>query len=405
MADVRTWTCNHNNNSNNVAPTDNNIHEVFLKMAERISKLNNQLFTIYPCSTAIKNLTIEIDQWQRFNTEWNTLLKYTIAGYCKIGNLKKETTNNFKTNEKAVVILDEIYINKPIHTTLALGFNFVYDGKISFKQIEALKQSFDQMRDWYTGTRHEVNITLNAGLRQIVYDSPNRLLHTNENETRIKAFLRRCLYITRQFLKDNPHIIVANADKGKATIILLKDTYMKKIESYIKNEIEQNTYIQIAEENEKQKIIEIIDILTQTYIKIKVTYNKWVTEKNREKRNNIFYKMLPSIDKNTHFIPALYVQIKVHKPNLAVRPIVANPGDPLANLQITLLSFLEKYIKPQYKFIVTSSTKVVDNLDKLRNTRGGKNSFSKPQNSFNRFRGNVHKCTNQRYFSNHKRRL
>lgn len=368
MADARVWARNDTDNIN--GPTGNEIHNYFITMANKITDLNRSLFELCPNIAEINAIKKEIRADQHKNNKWTDLLNYTIRGYCIPNNLKHTSTLNFEINKIAVYVLDDIIINDSILTTISLGFNHVYGGETHSHQLETLKATIDTIKERYTSSMHETNICLQQGIKPLTFDTPHRLIDTRSSDTRIKAHLRRCLYITRKFLKDNPHVMVTNADKGKAMIIMKKQTYNQKIEAYIENEISKNAYLVIAKENQHDILKTIMDELHKKYILTKREYNQWTMD--TKNIYNISYKTLPQDNSSINLIPALYVQIKIHNPNLAVRPIVANPQDSLAELQITLIQFLKKYIKPQYDFIITNSLDVVNSLEKLRNERGGR---------------------------------
>lgn len=162
--------------------------------------------------------------------------------------------------------------------------------------------------------------------------------------TRDTIFQSQC-DTTKQFLKDNPDIIVLNADKGNVTVIMKKDDYIDKMQQLLNDE----------------KTYEILPIDPTN--KIEAKCNKLITQwKNNE---YISKKQARNLRRYNSVIAKMYGQVKIHKENDPLRPIVSSIQSPTYNLSKWYANVL-KNVTGKTRRSIKNATEF---KEKMENTR------------------------------------
>lgn len=152
-----------------------------------------------------------------------------------------------------------------------------------------------------------------------------------------------------QFLKKNRHLIIVQADKGGATVAMLKSEYDDKMDAIFNN---PTNYIELNK---------------NPLNKLELRSNKLVNELFRigEIDEQTKKRM---ITHNTQ-IPRVYGLPKVHKdPPISLRHIVSTPGSPMSQLAIHLDRILKKILHDGYDAPNSFAVK-----EKLKNIRISRN--------------------------------
>lgn len=134
--------------------------------------------------------------------------------------------------------------------------------------------------------------------------------HLNRKPARDKEeeWINNKLWESKKFLKDNPEIIVINADKGNVSVAMNKVMYMDKMEDMLSD---QTTYIVMPRDKTKQ----LQDVNNDL---IEHLYNQNQMELRDVNRCIVRYGIAPRI----------YGLIKVHKENYPLRPVVSFVNSP-----------------------------------------------------------------------------
>lgn len=177
---------------------------------------------------------------------------------------------------------------------------------------------------------------------------------TNHN---VKLNLTKSKQQALKELQQNSSIVIKEADKGGAIVIMDKDYYVEKISELLDD---RNTYKEVPKNMDKTTLALIHRLISQ--------YDCHLTDKekdylmNFENKSSLFYG-LPKIHKCQEIIQAVKHQnqpyIKVTPPqDLKFRPIVAGPSSPTHRLS----NFLDILLKP---FLKHTKSYVRDDIDFL----------------------------------------
>ena len=167
-----------------------------------------------------------------------------------------------------------------------------------------------------------------------------------------------------QELQDNHSIVIKEADKGGAIVLMDRDYYEEKILEML---TDSSTYQEIPSNKDKETLAKLHQLICK--------YASHLTDKEKdfltkfENRSSLFYG-LPKIHKSEEIINAVRTQnqlyVKILRPrDLKFRPIIAGPSCPthrLSNLiDILLKPFLEhtkSYIRDDIDFLTKLPTKI-----------------------------------------------
>ncbi|EFN63478.1 hypothetical protein EAG_07003, partial [Camponotus floridanus] len=122
---------------------------------------------------------------------------------------------------------------------------------------------------------------------------------------------------TKNFLTENPNIIVTRADKGNTTVALNRDDYIKNVEKLLED---KDTYLIVL----KNPINKLISSLRELLIKWK---NKGFISLNL---------VMAKFDFTDGSLPRAYGLPKIHKVNCPYRIIVSSIDSPLYKLSLYL---------------------------------------------------------------------
>lgn len=159
--------------------------------------------------------------------------------------------------------------------------------------------------------------------------------------------LTRNEQIALDHLKNDNSIIIKEADKGGATVIMDKAFYQMKIHELLSD---TEFYMELANGNIDASIMNKIERFLQKFHKETNKYEKEYIKKFTWRTSNLYG--LPKIHKSSEIKEAIKEQnseyIKVSAPpNLKIRPIVAGPSSPTHRLS----NFIDLILKPLCKHV------------------------------------------------------
>lgn len=217
---------------------------------------------------------------------------------------------------KWLVNLTNINVPENEKQILSLGQNFNPPMlKIPYEHIIAsIESSIYNCQD---SERNEIrNKTVN-----IITNFKNKgNIKLNKNEYK----LRKNVKLTKEFLSKNPTVLVTNAGKGNATVLIDKTEYTEKMELISSD---KNTYTLLKRENTKHIQKEVNSIVEQWYAEQRIT----IFERNKLKTNN-------------SVIGQIYGTPKIHKNCTPLRQIVSVIGTPTHVLSAFLCNILKNSI-------------------------------------------------------------
>lgn len=244
---------------------------------------------------------IEQTHTKKFNSLYNNLIN----------------TLNFNTDEKAIVNLTDVIVPSDIRWLLSLGPKFALPSKHDefplfdfIADTEALIQTIDEVKNKDIARAKITNILSNANC-----------IHKRENI--IDLTIDNIYKDTKKFFTEHKELIVVSSDKGKATVIMSRHNYEKKVAELLSD---TNTY-KILPSNPLNKL--------------------------QFKNNKFIHRLynIKAIDKKEKFMmstynttdPKIYALPKIHKPNVPFRPVTAfinTPSSPLSNMLSPILKKL-----------------------------------------------------------------
>jgi hypothetical protein len=178
-----------------------------------------------------------------------------------------------------------------------------------------------------------------------------RLLATNKlkqiiNSTNQQnATLKRQLHIMKKLKQKlaTENAIITQADKGKTVVIINSDEYSRKIHSFLTT----NNFSTITRDPTDRYQKHILKTIQECSLIIDKRQIKYLTQK----------KPAP---------PVLKAQLKLHKTDIPIRPVINNRSAPSYKLAKHLTKILNRYITLNNHYNVTNSTNLAHDLIKLK---------------------------------------
>lgn len=308
-------------------------------------------------------------------------------------DLPREFQRTLKYAENNTIVLDGLEVPSYFKQMAGLGPKFAFPDTHNKQDIIGLttvmQMIADSIPNW-TITKRTMNEYFQAVQRHRdnKQTDGNSTANREGNGTRenIERYLcqekKKCLH----FLANNPEIIVTESDKGHKTIICTKTTLYKKREDFIKQQVEDGTYITIGKHsNYTDTISKLRKAKTKQLELIIKQINPILSDDRLAGLPTIGYGIL---EPSAYIIARLDVAIKSHKgTTYPIRPIIANPtamGPELEEYILSRIELIYEYEVPNTRtnsirarlagntFITKDAQTVHDNIDGLEIDRSHK---------------------------------
>lgn len=228
----------------------------------------------------------------------------------KFQKIFSDELDKIKINEKWLKNLTNVDIPSTVMKLLALGPKFsipptLKDINIPFilSDIELAIQNYDdQKKNFYR-----------ARCTNILTNFVHKSINNNH-------YLNRCYDKTKQFLKQNPEIIITKSDKGNVTVIMYKKDYLQKSQELL---------------NDKKYYKELKGNPTST---LQQKANKLISKLKTTKK--IDDSTAKSLTIYNSVAPRFYTLPKIHKPTLSMRPILSSIDCPNSKISKFLTDIL-----------------------------------------------------------------
>jgi hypothetical protein len=204
--------------------------------------------------------------------------------------------------------LSKITFNKEETKILELGLNYAYERHSKHFLQELIINTEEAIKQLDVNEQGAYRILAHKKIKQIQDDNTTNTLHKRQN------------YILRQIrtkLKQN-NLTITKADKGKTIVIINKDIYMYKKSNSFYQTTASNSYKMIPRKKYQKQV-------QQTIQKCNMLINK------QNKKCLMQIKPQP---------PTLNAQIKIHKDNEPIRPVINNINAPAYKIA----KFLNKWL-------------------------------------------------------------
>ncbi|KAI4489735.1 hypothetical protein M0804_003917 [Polistes exclamans] len=252
--------------------------------------------------------------------------------------IKEKYHNNNNNNKQNTVIFNytDVQLPNEVEEIINLEPGFGIPIKPKEVQVNTL------IKDLEYGIK---NITIENGDEKIIKDTQNNVRtkavniitnylkknNLNIHNNRINSNFRK----TKQFLKQNPEIIVTRSDKGNNTVIMKKDEYLKEMEKLLED---KNTYSLLNKDptNKFEKMAN--NLITKLQNELIITE---AMGKNLRSYNTVS--------------PKLYGLRKTHKKECNMRPVVSSIGSPCYKIAKFLHLLLTRTISSKFVFSIKNS--------------------------------------------------
>lgn len=308
-------------------------------------------------STAFKNTSFDINSMKkRINTLLNNL--NLILTEVEMTQLKLECNNTMTNtmenheikiekehrplelsfNERALVILTQKPIPEDIRIGLSFGWKFLFPYATTDQNIHQVLAELEQC----------IDETISAGSQPEAFLETAKILREREDFQENDTIQWLCFIAlrTKRFFNENKDIFATRSDKGGHTVVIDLDKY----ENALHLMLSDTESYEIIDENPLEALIE-------KEKKIMKYLRTNLKTKNLEK-SKITY------EPNTKQLPKFYGLPKVHKEQLALRPITAMQMAPGFNTGKIVNEILSK-IFPRSHIHVRDSYDMVDFCDSL----------------------------------------
>ncbi|XP_011858700.1 PREDICTED: uncharacterized protein LOC105556227, partial [Vollenhovia emeryi] len=248
-----------------------------------------------------------------------------------------EPSTHDTVNNKWLINLSPIQIPPQVQSLLQLAERFCLPVINKNKIIPEVIKSIENNVHRFPIDKREI---IRGRSFPIINNIAYHINHTSENE----RFLLDSVQKTRDFLHDNPNIIVTRADKGHTTVIMERDMYTNKMLTLLND---RETYNIVKKDPTKKLIGSLHELLA-----------RW------KKMNYIDETTYKGCNFTDGTLPRAYGLPKIHKTGYPLRIIVSSVNTPLH----TFSTFLHKIIYssvPKPDSHILNSFELVNKLNGL----------------------------------------
>lgn len=249
-------------------------------------------------------------------------------------------------NESAVLVMSNESIPIYVRFIASLGRSFNHHVPLSFSAAVGscitacdVLRSCDNFPDLFYA-KHEFNELKCSIFNQTVME---------EKLSPAQSYIASLAKLTEIFLSTHKGVIIVQADKGGRSVIMDKKDYIKRIGFHVDSCIANGNYA------------EIIDLTAdEITISVERRYKTIISEINPFLLTDLATN--EPLRQESFSIPLFYGTIKVHKPGMPVRPIIASCnmiGDRLSTWLLQKLYIVSDHFN---KFSVNSAVKVISDL-------------------------------------------
>lgn len=319
--------------------------------------MNEDTFPTFEQGTQVQQsllITMDEKQTQVNQTDIENANKMIHTSYAKAFNIPPMIINNEPLSstipkpENIFFNHDAFknYSNKTIPESVALILSFgpkfsvpIYYNK---KDFHNLKEAAYNINDAFT---HPTDIcTLRQHIDKHITDYQNHQYEQHGSE--VRDYFTNALKETQKFMKENEDLIVTQADKANATLIMDRNIYTQKVEELLSDTC---TYTPL-----KQSCIKAYSKMNERLID-RMTEAKMISKK----------EAIEAIRTESK-VANIYALIKTHKEGNPARPIVNTKGSPGYTLAKKATDILTKRARDTNKYNVLNSKKAIECIKSAR---------------------------------------
>lgn len=243
-------------------------------------------------------------------------------------------------NQKAFTNYTKHAIPEDIGVILSMGPKFAAPVYYKNEDYKELKEAAFMLNEAYCHIDDKKTVRLNL-IQQIQNYQEKQLI---EHSSTIRNYFNEALKHTKQFIKNHPNVIITQADKARATILMEKTTYINKVENLLRD---RSTYAPLK----KSSIAAYMKMNEGLLVRLEKA--QWTTREKVEE----------AIENENH-AANLYALIKTHKQNAPPRPIVNTRNSP-GYLAATIVTQNLSKARDTKKYNVLNSRKACEKIRDL----------------------------------------
>lgn len=317
-----------------VKPSDLNIYTNKETQVEKIVTIE--------CGTQVNNKNIDevIETFELTQAKNYNIPEQTMNPNMTITMVKP---HNVYFNEKAFIIYTKTTVPQSIAIALSFGALSKFSLPIYYKKedFEQLRDAAIVLNDFYS---HPLEIS------EIMNEIIHRIEDCKESQfeqhgSEIRDFFTAAVSEMKEFCKQNPNIMVTQADKANAAVLMEKETYINKVEKHLADRttyapLKSSSIVAYQKMNEK-----ILEKMVELKLMSKAEAEKAI--KNETRTAN------------------MYGLIKTHKEGHPIRPIVNTKKSPGYLLAEKITSKLST-IRETHKYNVLNSREAVKKINEIK---------------------------------------
>ena len=232
-----------------------------------------------------------------------------------------------KIPDRSFMNLTELVIPKNVQTYIALGPKFIPPMEIV--PVSELILNIIQIEDICIDN----GIIQNINFKKNLCDKISKNMNGNLNY--MEKYILRIKKEYENFMKENENYIIVQTDKGNISTFMEKKVYYEKMDNLINKGIKEKTYVKINRDSEyiHKYMLYLRDI----------RLSKWIDIVGEIKQRE-FKDLIRNVKNKNVCLPKFYGNIKVHKVDKPMRPIMSTVN--------SYSRVLTEYIKDTLKYIV-----------------------------------------------------
>ncbi len=195
-----------------------------------------------------------------------------------------------------------------------------------------------------------------VGAKKVLhFISANKFGKNSFEQSKTQKFIGRQFSKTVEFLNENKNIIISQADKGGKVVIMDRNMYNSKMEKYLKECTKDHTYFKC----ERLSVNDVSNYVEEKYGQLRLLINQFLLNDARQGFPNLCYPLTFE----PYVIPRMYGNIKVHKDNFPIRPIISSVNCLGGPLMEWLLNKLEIVAERLSECKIINSIQVFNKLN------------------------------------------
>lgn len=201
--------------------------------------------------------------------------------------------------------------------------------KLALERIGTEIYEFGTFREWKLGSKEILRVL-----------KDNEFNKSEFEQSVIQKFISKQFSKTVSFLKNNMNIIIAQADKGGKVVIMDKRLHNLKMENYLEENTKNHVYFKCND----LSVSDVSECVERKYDQLRLSINGFLVNDAKLRFKDLCYPLVFE----PFGIPRINGNIKVHKDDFPIRPIISSincQGNFLMEWLLKKLDFIAELLK------------------------------------------------------------